>query len=191
MVKLGLVLRFLKMEKVLKCFVNFALWLSSYMIFLLRIPLLVEGYIVCTPPPPWVMGWGLSHFSYDLYWRDLNQIRILGGNWHFRLGWFFQVGLENSCSKKLVNTNIKQKNDSDCNFYNFSLLIPSCNRFLVVCIFIFVLHGLYSPYPQIFFFVGGGLIILMYLVARSLEDFKVLGNLLFWGDLLSFLIEGG
>ena len=36
MVKLALVLRFLRIEKVLKCCVNFALWLSSYMIFCLE-----------------------------------------------------------------------------------------------------------------------------------------------------------
>ena len=36
MVKLALILRFLRIEKVLKCCVNFALWLSSYMIFCLE-----------------------------------------------------------------------------------------------------------------------------------------------------------
>ena len=41
-VKLGLVLWFLRMEKVLKCCVNLVLWLSTYMIFLLGIPLSVE-----------------------------------------------------------------------------------------------------------------------------------------------------
>ena len=41
--------------------------------------------IVCT----WVMGGrggGLSHFSEGLYWRDLGQIGIFGGNGHFRWG---------------------------------------------------------------------------------------------------------
>ena len=50
-------------------------------------------------------GVGLSHFPEGLYWRDLGQIGILGGSWHFRWWWFFsgdffQVGLENSLSKK-------------------------------------------------------------------------------------------
>ena len=43
-------------------------------------------------------------------------------------GEFFQVGLENSLYKKIVNANQKlkkkKKKDSDCNFYNFSLLVP-------------------------------------------------------------------
>ena len=42
MVKLGLVLWFLRIEKVLKCCVNFVLLLSTYMIILLGIPLSVE-----------------------------------------------------------------------------------------------------------------------------------------------------
>ena len=31
-------------------------------------------------------GGGLSDFSEHLYKRDLGQIGILGGNWHFRWG---------------------------------------------------------------------------------------------------------
>ena len=39
-------------------------------------------------PPSWEMmegrgGGGLSHFSEGLHRRDLIQIVILGGNWHF------------------------------------------------------------------------------------------------------------
>ena len=34
----------------------------------------------------------LSHFSESLHRRDLGQIGILGGNWHFRRGWFFSGG---------------------------------------------------------------------------------------------------
>ena len=41
-------------------------------------------------------GMGLSHFSEDLYSRNLGQFRILDGNWFFGWGDFFQVGLENS-----------------------------------------------------------------------------------------------
>ena len=53
-----------------------------------------RAYIVRTPPlphPP--LGWwgekGLSHFSEGSYRRDLGQIGILGGKWHFSWGWFF------------------------------------------------------------------------------------------------------
>ena len=46
--------------------------------------------------------------------------------------------LENSLYKKIVNTNLKQKkkkkSDSDCNFYNFLLLVHYPNKFVVVCI---------------------------------------------------------
>ena len=35
---------------------------------------------------------GLSHFSEHVYRRDLCQIVILGGNWHFSWGWFFSGG---------------------------------------------------------------------------------------------------
>ena len=41
------------------------------------------------PPPPSLgvgVGVGMSHFSECLYRRDLGQIGILGGNWHFRWG---------------------------------------------------------------------------------------------------------
>ena len=45
MVKLGLVLWFLRMDKVLHCYANFVIRLSSYIIFfLLRIQLSVEGF---------------------------------------------------------------------------------------------------------------------------------------------------
>ena len=43
------------------------------------------------------------------------------------------------------------KNDSKCNFYNFSLLAPYPNNFLVVCICVLSFHGIYSPHQQIFF----------------------------------------
>ena len=41
---------------------------------------------------PWVMEGGLSHFSERSCRRDLGQIGILGGNWHFRWEWFFLGG---------------------------------------------------------------------------------------------------
>ena len=92
--------------------------------------------IVCTPPPTplhdggWGEGGGLSHFSERLYRRDLGQIGILGGNWHFRWGWFFSGGTwKLPLYKKIVNRNLKQKrgwaiffhkafNDQSCKLKN-------------------------------------------------------------------------
>ena len=67
-------------------------------------------------------------------------------------GEFFQVGLENSLYKKNseYESQAKKEKDSDCNFYNFSLLVPYPDKFLVVCICIPIFHGIYSPYPQMF-----------------------------------------
>ena len=90
-------------------------------------------------------------YWYCSYTRDLGQIGILGGNWHF-----FQVGLQNSLYKKIVNKYLKQKrnNDSDCNFYDFSLLLPQPNKFVVVCICIVIFHGIHSPLPTNIFLWG-------------------------------------
>ena len=38
--------------------------------------------------------------------------------------------------------NLKQKNDSNCNLYYFSLLVPCPNNFLVVCLCILIFHGI-------------------------------------------------
>ena len=54
-------------------------------------------------------GGGLSHFSEGLYWRDLGQIGIFGGNGHFRWGWFFSGGTWKLPVIKIVNINLKQK----------------------------------------------------------------------------------
>ena len=48
-----------------------------------------------------------------------------------------------------MNRVLKQKNDSNCNIYNFPLLVPYPCKFLVVCICILIFHGIYFPYPQI------------------------------------------
>ena len=50
--------------------------------------------------------------------------------------------------QKIVTTNLKQKrkeSDSDCNFYNLSLLVPNPNKFLAACIYTLIFHGIYSP----------------------------------------------
>ena len=51
--------------------------------------------------------------------------------------------------------NLKQKkNDPNCNFYNFSLLVPYPNKFLVICICI-LFSMVYTPsHSQIFFLWG-------------------------------------
>ena len=49
-----------------------------------------------TPRPGWWWGGGkgggASHFLERSYRRNLGQIGILSGNWHFRWGWFFLGG---------------------------------------------------------------------------------------------------
>ena len=64
----------------------------------------------------------------------------------------------------IVNTNVKPKIDLDW----FSLLVPDPSNFLVVRICILIFHGVYS-----------------YLVAKDWENFRFLGNLLYFGDLIS------
>ena len=92
-----------------------------------------------------------------------------------------------------MNMNPKQtKNCIDrflygCNFCHFSFLFPCPNKFLVVCLCILIFHGIYPPNHK-YFFVG--LKCFSYLVARGWENFKFLGDLLYWGELIFFLGEG-
>ena len=79
-----------------------------------------------------------------------------------------------------------KKNDSDCNFNNFSILVPYTNKFLVVCIF----HGIYYPPTHEYFFCEGQFSFLC-LVARGWKDSNFSEELLFWEDLISFLGECG
>ena len=98
-------------------------------------------------PPPWVMVWGRAICPEGLYRRDIDQIPILGENWHFRWGWFFfRLDLKTSCIK-IVSSSLK-KNYFDRIFYNFSLLAPYPKNFLVACIYILVFHGIYSLPPS-------------------------------------------
>ena len=106
-----------------------------------------RDFIVCIPSP---LGDGvgvLSPFSEGFYSRQLGHIGILGGNWHFECRWFFSDGTwKFPVYIKIVNMNLKQKkkeNDSDCNFYHFSLLVPYSNNFLVVGLCIVIFHGVY------------------------------------------------
>ena len=94
-----------------------------------------------------------------------------------------------------MNRKISSKNNhTNCNFCNFSFLVPYPNKFLVVCICILIFHVIYSPQPTNVLFLweggGGGAIFFSCFVARDWEDFKLLGDLPYWGDLISFLREG-
>ena len=89
---------------------------------------------------------GLSHFTEVLYSSDLGHTGILGGNWHFECWWFFSGGTwKFPVYIKIVTMNLKQKNDSDCNLYYFSILVPYPNNFLVPCLCILIFHGVYPP----------------------------------------------
>ena len=118
----------------------------------------VIKYIVrtATPHPPgwWGVGVGwLSHFSGVWYRRDLGQIGIFGGNWHFGMGDFFRWDLKTPCIRSSEYKSQTKKADPDCNFYNFSLLAPYSNNFLAVCVCIIIVHGIYStPTTQKYFF---------------------------------------
>ena len=133
---------------------------------------------------------GLSHFSEHVYRRGLCQIVILVGNGILAGVDFFPGGTWKLSVQKIVNMNLKQKNDSKCIFYNFSILVPYPKNFLV-CICILIFHGIYNPtpHPNIFFVEDQKNFLCV--VASSLENFKLLGALLFWRDLISFLAEGG
>ena len=138
----------------------------------------------------------MEDFSECLYRRDLHQIEILGGNWLFRWGWFFLGGTWKLRAKNSKYTSKKKKkNDPNCNCYNFLLLVPCPNKFVVVCIYIFIFHGIYSPLSTNISSCRGLIFFCffcfcLYLVARGWEYFKLLGNLLYCGVLISLLGEG-
>ena len=94
-------------------------------------------------------GGGLSHFSECLHRRDLYQY-IKSGFWVglgiFGGGGFFRWDLKTPCIKN-SECEYQAKNDTNCNFSNFSILVPYPNKFLVVCICILLFHGTYSHYP--------------------------------------------
>ena len=68
-----------------------------------------RGGIVCIPPGWW--DGGLSHFSERLSRIDLGQIGILGGNWHFRRGWFFLCRTWKLPVKKIMEINHKKRKE--------------------------------------------------------------------------------
>ena len=86
--------------------------------------------IVRTSPLPWgVFGGGLSHFSECLHRRDLYQY-IKSGFWVglgiFGGGGFFRWDLKTPCIKN-SECEYQAKNDTNCNFSNFSILVPYPN----------------------------------------------------------------
>ena len=135
--------------------------------------------IVCTlpSPPSWVMmEGGLSHFSEGLYRRDLIQIGILGGNWHFSWGWFFQVGLGNSLYKNYWLQISSKNNVSGCNFYNyFWSPYPDSWRPKVRHCNLYNLHPFFHPWhilsspSQKYFLVGAKFF--LYLLAGKISNF--------------------
>ena len=65
-----------------------------------------SSLIIVHPPPPIFQ----SHFSEGLYRKELGQIGILDGNWHFRRVWIFSGGIWKLPVLKKVSSNLKQKN---------------------------------------------------------------------------------
>ena len=135
------------------------------------------------------MGEGsLGHFSEPLYRRDFGQIEILGENWHFRWGWFFFMWdlkihriEDESQAKKVIPIVISTTSHFWCT-----------NKFLVECIFILISMVYTPPNHHFLFFFGGGVkFFFSCLAARGWEDFKFLGDLLNWEDLIFFSGEGG
>ena len=131
------------------------------------------------PPPPLDDGDGLRHFSEHLYRRDLGQIGIFGWNWHFWWGViFFRWDLKTPCIKNSDYKSQAKKNNSICNFYNFSLLFPYPNKSVVVCICISVFHGIYPPpLPTHIFLCGGHIFVCVCvcIVAMCWKYFKLVG----------------
>ena len=87
-------------SKYLSCFVRFFIiqlnhWIpSKESCFNLNKYFAIHYHSLHPSLPEWwgVGEWGLSHFSECLYRRDIGQIGILGGNWHFRWVLFFSGG---------------------------------------------------------------------------------------------------
>ena len=95
-------------------------------------------------PLPWVMrGWVPGPFFRTFIQEGLRSNCYFG--WELALqvtAIFFWWDLKAPYIKD-KEYEFKQKNESDCNFYNFSILVPYTNKFLVFCIFC----GIYSPSP--------------------------------------------
>ena len=97
------------------------------------------------PPPRWWRG--AEPFFKTFLYEGLRSNKGFG--WELTLEcefWiFFRWDLKTLCIKNSECKSQAKKNDSNCNFCNFSLLLPYPNKFLVVCICILIFHGIYPP----------------------------------------------
>ena len=112
------------------------------------------------PPSPWVMQGGvLSHFSTVFIQEGLRLNQEFGWDLAVQVGViFFRWDLKTPRIKNSEYIHIlskNEKNNSYCNFYNFSLLVPQPNKFVVVCICIIIFHGIYFSLSPNIFLVGG------------------------------------
>ena len=111
-------------------------------------------------PPPTPLGDGEGAEPYFRTFIQEGLRSSLNFGWELVLqvgGIFFRWDSKTSCIKnsEYKSQAKKKKNDSNCNFYNFSLLVPYPNKFVVVCICIIILHGIYNPQPTNIFYCGG------------------------------------
>ena len=129
----------------------------------------------------------MSHFSECLYRKDSGQIRILGGNWHFRWWWFFQVGLENYLYKKYWIRISNKKMIPIVIFAISHFRSPTPTTFWK-SVFVSLFSMVYTPPSPTYFFVRGkgvgGKKFFRVFIARGWEIFKFLGDLLYWEDLI-------
>ena len=90
-----------------------------------------------------------------------------------------------------MNTNLKQtKNNSDCQFYNFSLFVPYPSNFMVVLdVLVSFFPMVYTPPTHKYFFV----VVKIFFVSWSqgLGKFQVSWGPSVLGDLISILGDGG
>ena len=104
-------------------------------------------------------------------------------------GYFFRWVLKTARIKNTVwkSQAKKKQKDSNCSFYNFSLLVPYPNKLLVVFICIIIFHSIYSLQPSNFF--QWGLNFFFVSCSQGLGIFQIFWERLYWGLLISFLGE--
>ena len=106
----------------------------------IRLELNIVKFIVRTLP---LENWELNNFSEGLYGRDLRQIGILTGNWHFRWGWFFfRWDLKTPCIKNSEYESQKKKK-------RFRLYLHANIYFFVGANFFFFVSSSYNQFYHI------------------------------------------
>ena len=85
----------------------------------------------------------------------------------------------------------QKKNDSDCNFYNFSLLVPNPNNLLVVCLCISIFHGIFTPAKKISLFFSVWLKQFFASCSQGLEKCEISWGPSVLGEAISFSGERG